>query len=75
MVNKIFYITLFLFFVFADEVTLNQAQIISTNFINTKIENSSFYSVKSIESIDTKYSVAGIYIVRLNPSANIKFLM
>ena len=68
MLNKIFYITLFLFFVFADEVTLNQAQIISTNFINSKIENSSFYSVKSIESIDTKYSVSGIYIVRLNPS-------
>ena len=67
MLNKIFHIIPFLFFVFADEITVNQAQIISTNFINTKIENTSFYSVKTIESINTKYDITGIYIVTLNP--------
>ena len=66
MFYRIFYITHFLFFLYAGEVTSEQIEIISNNFINSRIQSNSEYTIKSIESINTKNAYSGLYIVDLN---------
>ena len=67
MVYKIFYIIPFLFFLYAGEVTSEQIEIISNNFINSRMQMDSIYVIKSIETINTKDDYIGLYIVTLNP--------
>ena len=64
MSYRIIYIMPFLFFLYAGEVTSEQIEIISNNFIKSRIQSNSSYT---IESINTKNDYSGLYIVDLAP--------
>ena len=68
MLFRIFYIISFLFLLSAEEITSNEIETISNNFISSRTSDKSDYVIESINIISYDEIYVGVYVVSLYPT-------